>query len=205
MSHILRLPTKWILVTLMAIGGVAALLGAATQAIWTDTDAVGGNAFTTGTVILDVAPGTALVTFTPAMAPGDSDPVTGGNTLTVTNNGTMELRYAGEVTVAPVNALQSELKLTIKAIDLTTPVSPCNDFDGAVLYALGDLATVDGIDEPLFGSKVQGAQAGDRVLTAGANESLCFRVELPIAAANAAQGLSTTATFTLYSEQTANN
>ena len=210
MSQTLKRQTKWILVTLMAIGGLAAVLGTASQAIWTDTDTVGGNAFTTGTVILNVAPGTALVTFTsPVMTPGDSDPVTGGNTLTVTNNGSMELRYAGEVTVSPVNALQSELKLTIRAIDVTTPGTPCNDFDGALVYPAasppGDLATGDGIDEVLFGSKVQGADAGDRVLVDGTNESLCFRVELPLAAANAAQGLSTTATFTLYSEQTANN
>ncbi len=206
MSKIVKRQTKWILVALMAIGGLAALLGAASQAIWTDTDTVGGNAFTTGTLILDVAPASALVTFTtPVMTPGDSDPVTGGNTLTVTNNGSMELRYAGEVTVSPVNALQSELKLTIRAIDVTTPGTPCNDFDGAVVYALGDLATTDGIDEPLFGSKVQGADANDRVLAASTSESLCFRVELPLAASNAAQGLSTTATFTFYSEQTSNN
>ena len=210
MSQITKRQTKWILVALMAIGGLAALLGAASQAIFTDTDAVGGNAFTTGTVILNVAPGSALVTFTaPAMVPGDSDPVTGGNTLTVSNDGTAELRYAGEVTVSPVNALQSELKLTIRAIDATTPGTPCNDFDGALVYPAaappGDLAPGTGIDEVLFGSKVQGADAGDRVLTAGTNEPLCFRVELPLAATNAAQNLSTTATFTLYSEQTANN
>lgn len=206
MKKILSLPTNWLLVGVIAVGGLAALLGAASQAIWTDTDTVGGNDFTTGTLILNVAPGTALVTFTsPVMTPGDSDPVTGGNTLTVTNGGTMELRYAAEVTVSPVNDLQSELKLTIRAIDATTPGTPCNDFDGAVLYPLGDLATTDGIDEPLFGDKTAGADANDRVLAAGANEELCFRVELPLAASNAAQGISTTATFTLYSEQTANN
>ena len=210
MGKILSGQAKWILVTLIAISGLAALLGAASQAIWTDTEPVGGNDFTTGTVILTVAPGTALVTFTtPVMTPGDSDPVTGGNTLTVTNGGSMELRYAGEVTVSPVNALQSELKLTIRAIDVTTPGTPCNDFDGTLVYPTAappaDLATGDGIDEVLFGSKVQGADTGDRVLANGTNEPLCFRVELPLAATDAAQGLSTTATFTLYAEQTANN
>ena len=195
---------------MIAIGGLAALLGAASQAIFTDTDSVGSNDFTTGTLILNVSPGSALVTFTtPPMAPGDADPATGGNTLTVNNAGTLELRYAGEVTVSPVNVLQSELQLTIRLDDSTvggdaTPADSCDEFDGMIVYA-GDLATGDGIDEVLFGSKVAGADAGDRVLATSSGEDLCFRVDLPIGASNAVQGLSATATFTFYSEQTANN
>lgn len=210
MGKILSSQAKWILVALIAIGGLAALLGAASQAIWTDTDAIGTNDFTTGTLILNVSPGSALVTFTASpMAPGDSDPVTGGNTLTVSNTGTLELRYAGEVTVSPVNALQSELQLTIRLDDSTvggdaTPADSCDEFDGTIVYA-SDLATGDGIDEVLFGSNVAGADAGDRVLAGSTSEDLCFRVDLPIGASSAAQGLSTTATFTFYSEQTANN
>ena len=73
-----------------------------------------------------------------------------------------------------------------------------------IVYA-GDLATGDGIDEVLFGSKVAGADAGDRVLATSSVEDLCFRVDLPVGASNVVQGLSTSATFTFYSEQTANN
>ncbi len=51
MSKILNLPTNWRLVGVIAIGGLAALLGAASQAIWTDTDAVGTNDFATGSLV----------------------------------------------------------------------------------------------------------------------------------------------------------
>ena len=213
MSQIMKRQTKWILVALIAIGGLAALLGVASQAIWTDTAIVGSNDFTTGCVSINATPTSSpLVTFTtPPMAPGDADPVTGGNTLNVSNACTLELRYAAEVTVSPVNALQSELKLTIRLDDSTvggdaTPADPCDEFDGTPLYPTGDLATTDGIDEPLFGNKAAGPDAGDRVLAASpTNEDLCFRVELPTGASNAAQSLSTTTTFTFYAEQTANN
>ncbi len=178
---------------------------------------MGSNDFTTGCVSINATPTSSpLVTFTtPPMAPGDADPVTGGNTLNVSNACTLELRYAAEVTVSPVNALQSELQLTIRLDDSTvggdaTPADPCDEFDGTLLYPSaappGDLATGDGIDEVLFGSKTAGSDAGDRVLAASpTNEDLCFRVELPIGATNAAQTLSTTATFTFYAEQTINN
>ncbi len=58
---------------------------------------------------------------------------------------------------------------------------------------------------PLIGSNTQGAQAGDRPLSASASEVLCFAVVLPLSTGNASQGLSNTATFTFDAEQTANN
>src|SRR3972149_11695106 len=84
-----RANAQWILVALMAVGGLAALLGAASQAIWTDTDPVGGNDFATGSVSLttSVPPIWTAVT---AAAPGDR--ATGS--LTVNNAGSMQLRYA---------------------------------------------------------------------------------------------------------------
>ena len=62
MNQIRRGPAKWILVALMAIGGLAALLGAASQAIWTDSDAVGGNTFATGSISLTTSPTSAIWT-----------------------------------------------------------------------------------------------------------------------------------------------
>ena len=55
-----------------------------------------------------------------------------------------------------------------------------------------------------MGDATQGADAGDRVLTASANETLCFRVELPLASTGP-EGTSSTATFTFDAEQTVNN
>ena len=54
------------------------------------------------------------------------------------------------------------------------------------------------------GSNAQGAQAGDRVPAAVTNETLCFKVTLPLSTGNAFQDLSTTVTFTFDAEQTAN-
>jgi hypothetical protein len=56
-----------------------------------------------------------------------------------------------------------------------------------------------------FGSSVSGSQAGDRSLLAGASETLCFRVTLPLSADNTYQNLSNTTTFTFDAEQTKNN
>ena len=57
----------------------------------------------------------------------------------------------------------------------------------------------------IIGNVAQGAQAGDRALGVAGSEVLCFNVSLPIATGNAFQSLSSTATFTFQSEQTANN
>ena len=63
--------------------------------------------------------------------------------------------------------------------------------DGTVLYGAADLGNTVAIN--LVGDPAQGAQAGDRALLASASEALCFNVKLPLAATNAAQGLTTTA------------
>ena len=132
------------------------------------------------------------------MAPGDS--VT--NSLVVSNSGSLEFRYAisSSATNADALALKDALVLTIKTIDVTTPGTPCDDFDGTQLYT-GDLDSTAGL---LVGDATQGADTGDRVLAASANETLCFRVEL-LLAATGPEGASTTATFTFDAEQTVNN
>jgi len=89
--------------------------------------------------------------------------------------------------------LRDELVLTVR-----DEGSGCGTFDGAVLYT-GALSAA------AFGDPAQGAQAGDRVLAAGADEVLCFRIALPIGSGNAFQDAATSATFTFSAEQTANN
>lgn len=91
--------------------------------------------------------------------------------------------------------------LTVRTVDVTTPGTPWDDFDGAQLYT-GDL---DGTTGDLVGHDTQGAQAGDGVLAAGAAETLCLRVELPSSTGNAFTSATTTATLTFDAEQTDNN
>jgi hypothetical protein len=133
------------------------------------------------------------------MVPGDS--VT--DDVVVENDGSVELRYA--VSTATTDAdgkdLRSVLTLAVKTVDATTPGTPCNDFDGTTLLA----STVLGASSAGFGNPAAGSHAGDRTLTAAADETLCFRVTLPSGTGNAYQGASATTTFTFDAEQTASN
>jgi hypothetical protein len=167
-------------------------------AVFTDAQTVDANTFTTGSVDISTSPATALVTYS-AMAPGDSTT----QSLVVSNTGTLQLRYAISASATNTDSLglKDQLTLTIKTIDVTTPGTPCDNFDGTQLYT-GD---VDGSAGKLVGDNAQGADTGDRTLNAAASETLCFRVSLPLRTGNSFQGATTTATFTFDAEQTANN
>jgi len=177
-----------VLLLALSLGSVGA--GAFSLALFTDSAAVGANAFTAGTVVLGVSPATAVLTAS-AMMPGD----TVSGSLVVSNAGTGQLRYA--MSSASTNAdgknLRDQLSLTVKTLGTS-----CAAFDGTSLYS-GALSAA------AFGSNAQGTQAGDRTLAAGTNETLCFQATLPIGTGNAFQGASTTTTFTFDAEQTANN
>lgn len=182
--------------TVMVLAALVALLSLSALALFTSTASVPSNTFSTGTVSISTSPVSALVTFS-AMAPGDQ--VTAP--ITVTNAGTMALRYAVTSTTTE-NTLAAQLDMTIKS-----GVSTCDNFefdsDGTVVYATGDLGSTTGVN--VIGDPSQGSQAGDRPLAASANEILCFKVSLPSSTGNTFQGLSTTATFAFQAEQTANN
>ena len=180
-------------IAVLAVAGTMFAFGS--LALFSDQETVTGNAFSTGTIDLVATPATAVVTASD-MAPGDQ--VTAS--LDVANSGTLEFRYAAGSTTTE-DTLASQLVLTVKS-----GVTTCDDAnwaaDGSVLYS-GPLGSTGGT--AVLGDPTQGAQAGDRVLAAGANEALCFNVTLPLATGNSAQGQSTTATFTFDAEQTANN
>jgi predicted ribosomally synthesized peptide with SipW-like signal peptide len=177
----------------------AAFVAVGTLAVFTDSQAVDANTFTTGTVDVATAPTTALVTFS-NMVPGDS--VT--DDIVVSNGGSLQLRYAvtSTATNADSKGLKDQLVTTVKTIDVTGPSTPCDNFDGTQLYT-GDLD--GGVTGKIVGDAAQGGQPDDRTVNAGASETLCFRVELPLATGNAFQNATTTATFTFSAEQTANN
>ncbi len=180
-------------VAVLAVAG--ALFTIASLALFSDQETATGNAFSTGTVDLVSTPASAVITAS-ALAPGDQ--VT--SDLDIANSGTLEFRYSASSTTDE-DVLASELVLTIK-----TGVTTCDDAnwtaDGTAIYT-GELGDTGGI--ALFGDPTQGAQAGDRVLAAGANEVLCLNVTMPLAATNASQGQTSTATFTFDAEQTSNN
>jgi predicted ribosomally synthesized peptide with SipW-like signal peptide len=184
---------------LVGVLGVLSLgAGQLSLAVFTDQETVPGT-FSSGSVILDDVKIDALTLSIAGMVPGDT--VT--DDVVVENDGSVQFRYALSTTSTnpDTKGLRDALTLTVKTIDVTTPVTPCNDFDGASVLA----ATVLGASGAGFGNPAVGAQAGDRVLAAAANETLCFRATLPAGTGNAYQAATTTTTFTFDAEQTANN
>lgn len=187
---------RTILIGLLAIGVLVVAIGLGTGAIFSDTQEVDANTFSTGTVDISTNPTTALVTFSD-MAPGDQ----ATNPITVTNSGSLELRYAVTSTTTE-DTLAAQLDLTIKS-GVTTCTNAGFSVDGTVIYTTGDLGSTTGVN--VIGDPTQGAQAGDRTSAASGSETLCFNVSLPSSTGNSFQGLTTTATFNFQAEQTANN
>ena len=181
-----------------ALGVVSLGAGQMSLAVFSDVETVPGT-FSSGSVILDDVKIDALTLSTAGMVPGDT--VT--DDVVVENDGSVQLRYALSTssTNPDTKGLRDALTLTVKELDVTTPGTPCNDFDGASVLA----ATVLGASGAGFGNPAIGAQAGDRTLNAAANETLCFRVTLPSGTGNAYQAATTTTTFTFDAEQTSSN
>ena len=163
------------------------------------------STFTTGTIVLDATKIAAMDLTSSGMMPGD----TKVSPVTVENDGNAQLRYA--ISQASTNAdtkdLRSALLAAVKTADsgggtdFGSDSDYCDDGTGTVLRASAAL----GATGNLVGDPGQGSQSGDRTLAGAANEVLCFYVNLPLSAANALQGATTTTTFTFDAEQTANN
>jgi len=158
--------------------------GALSLAIFTDSQAVTGNAFATGTIDISTTPATALFNVS-TMMPGDVI----SNTIQVNNAGTGALRYAISTSVVTGPTLAAQLQLEIYAGASCT---------GTALYS-------GALDVAAVGSAAQGADTGDRTLASSTNETLCFEATLPLSTNNTFQNTSTSVTFTFDAEQTANN
>jgi hypothetical protein len=155
--------------------------GAMSLAVFTDSEATTGQ-WTTGTIILGVQPVAGFTVLD--VMPGD----TGAQTITVENNGTAELRYA--MSSVGSGALADQIQMDV--IEGACPGT------GATISSGNASASA-------FGSNAQGAQAGDRVLAAGATEDLCFSWSLALGTGNAFQGVTGSVDYTFDAEQTDNN
>lgn len=178
-----------------------------TGAIFTDTQSVGANTFTTGTVDISTAPLSALVSLA-GMAPGDKSE----NSVTVNNAGSLQLRYSIQrsATNADLKALRDSLRLRTSLRGGLACDFPFYTAAGATTVHVDDTQLYEGLGFPAaatntVGDSAQGSQAGDRVLAAAATEVLCLSVILPTSAGNALQNAASTATLDFSAEQTANN
>jgi hypothetical protein len=161
--------------------------GAMSLAVFTDSKASSG-AWTTGSIILGVAPTTAFTAS--GIMPGD----TGTQIVAVSNTGTAQLRYAMTTAITgDTKGLAAQMTLAIT----TGPVA-AGACTGTSIYS-GTLAAA------ALGDPTQGAQAGDRNVASSATDNLCFQWTFPKASGTAFQAAATNATFTFAAEQTANN
>jgi hypothetical protein len=190
---------KKIAASLLVTGVLTGFATFGALSVFTDTASVPSNTFTTGSVDISTSPASALITYS-GMAPGDK--VT--QPLTVSNNGSLQFRYA--VTSLATNSdskgLRAQLDLRIKS-GVTTCTNAGFDTDGTLLYGPADLGSDPATN--VIGDPAQGAQSGDRTLAASGSEVLCFQATLPLSTGNAYQNATTTATFSFEAEQTANN
>jgi hypothetical protein len=179
----------------MVVAVAVAVIGLS-SALFTNETAVDANNFTAGTIDIAASPGTAALVV-PNMAPGDK--VT--STISVSNTGTLEHRYA-VVSTSSENTLAAQLEMTVKS-----DVTSCNNAgfagSGTIIYGSGDAGSTTGLK--IIGDSTQGFDAGDRVLAASDSEDLCVQIELPISTPNSFQAASTSLEFAFFAEQTANN
>lgn len=180
----------------IATSGLAAVTSGA---LFTDSTSISASPFTTGTVKLAAAPASSALSIG-NMAPGGEKV----SPLNVSNAGSLAERYS--VTATAENADGKNLSAALRAT-IKTGVSNCTDagfdIDGTVIYGPGSVGTPAGI--AVVGDPTQGQQSGDRVLAAGASETLCVKVLLPSTAGNALQSATTTVGFKFDAEQVINN
>lgn len=176
----------------LAAAGVTSLT---TGALFTDTQTMPSD-FTTGTVDVAAAMSPTVTLGAGNMAPGDSS----YGSVTVTNAGSLELRYA--VSLVATNGQVADLAGELDIAVYATPTCAAGVESGT------PIATDTGLPlapAALVGSSLTGADAGDRALGAGAAESLCFVVHLPLATTNTFQATTSELTLTFDAEQTVNN
>ena len=188
-----------ILTSLMIIAVLAASITAGAMAVFTDQQTNPDNVFTTGTVILGIDPATAIFTVS-NMAPGDVEH--GG--LEVTNDGSLELRYAMTTTADDTSTLDEQLDLTIDVV--TGPGVDSIWYTDDDVVGEANIYGPDGVlSSAFFGDPAQGGQAGDRALASGTSERLRFEATLPLDTDNTYQGTNCTVAFVFDAEQTASN
>ena len=120
-----------ILVSLIAISALAGCVSLGGLSLFTENADNGANTFTSGSVDISTSPASAFITMD-NMAPGDS--VT--DKVTVTDGGTLEMRYAMTTATTDVDGLHLDDALTLV---IKTVGTDCATFDGTQLYT-GTLA-----------------------------------------------------------------
>ncbi|MFW6174193.1 MAG: TasA family protein [Chloroflexota bacterium] len=195
---------KYLAIAIFAVGIMSVGVQLTTQALFTDSETVGSNTFTAGTLDLSTSEASEVLSLDP-MAPGD----TATSSLTVANEGNLELRYALSSTSTPTGpdddddltvASTTELSIWAESEEGDDDSTCDASFSGSFLYG------PDTISGAGFGDIDNGdTDDGDRLLAPDANEVLCFKVHMDLSAGNEWQGEGAKVSFTFDAEQTDNN
>jgi hypothetical protein len=176
-----------VLAAVLVVGVLSTYPQGQTRAYLTTTVNSSGNSFTAGNVQIGagIAAGDTLTMSN--LVPGDSFVAR----LTIQNSGDLDLLYAMSTTTSGDATLASTLQLTIR----TETTNPCSSQDGTIVYGPGNLSA------GAIGNPAHGVHPGDRTVTAGSSEDLCFKVALPGTAPLSVQGKNIGATFSFAAEQ----
>ena len=191
---------KKVVVSILILGVVLAVALIGAIALFTDQATNPDNTFSTGTVDLAINPATAMFTVS-NMAPGN---VTYKG-IELTNSGSLQLRYAMTTTVGGNNiTLAQQLDLTI---DVVTGIGVDNIWGTSDDNLItGDIYGPNGaLSSAFIGNPAPGNQTGHRILNASGNETLRFKVTLPLDTGNTFQNTTCTVAFVFDAEQTINN
>ncbi len=170
---------------LLSLGMVLGLGATGTFAYWTDDVTVSGTTFTAGTIDLRVNNSDAVTGYTAlnisAMVPGNST----AGILTIKNNGTAPLKYTAAATASNADGkgLGAALVVKVTADSSVTATPPTATCAGAALLGSGTALNASLVPT-------------GRLLAAGASETICIQVTLPVSAVTALQGATTSVGFT---------
>jgi hypothetical protein len=190
--------TRKLLATLLVCGLAAVSVAAATWSSFSTTTANPSNSFSAGTVnISDNDAGSAMSV--PTLAPGSSS----SNCIRVTYTGS--LAAAVHLYASTTGSLAQYVNLTVTRGTQTSPTFPsCSGFTADSTNYVGAGAgvmysgTLSGFSSTHtnFANGLVDAPGSAQTWTTGSGRSYMFTLSLPGNAPAAAQGLSSTATFT---------
>lgn len=191
-------------VATLSIIGLAALgvTSLTTNALFTSESNSDRTGFLSGTILIESGE-TSWATSAGNAAPGDSYFVE----IPVTNGGTLELRYAMELT-AEASGPGGGSSTLLDHLEFTMfPQATNCTAAGVVGLTPGNSAVLSSSTDPhkAVGDKSTGPDTGDRVLSVGGSEVLCLRLDFDLDAPDTVQGHEATLNFQFYAEQTANN
>ena len=189
---------RLLLTGVLMIGVLSGFIDGQTEAYFRSSKVATANVFTAGTLGLSAGVTSGTLNFPDylgtngGLVPGD----TFSAKVTVQNTGDVSMRYAMDTSITGDATLAQTLQLTLRAMGVGDTCTNSSQ-TGTILYGPAR------VDQAAFGNKAIGQDTGDRSLTPGTSEGLCFTVVVPSNASTSLQETTLSATFSFWGEQLA--